>query len=117
MRIVQILKVLAFGDAIGNHVIALQKAFRENGIKTKIYAEVIDARLPEGTAEDYKLYERLRNINAGLSLIIIILRRRNILQDITGRGKSTVSRDWKMRRICRIRPHAVSRIPSIIKMI
>ena len=59
MRIVQILKVLAFGDAIGNHVIALQRAFRENRIKTKIYAEVIDARLPEGTAEDYGLYEEM----------------------------------------------------------
>lgn len=57
MRIIQVLKVLAFGDAIGNHVIALQKAFQGQGIRTKIYAEVIDARLPEGTAEDYQLYE------------------------------------------------------------
>ncbi len=57
MRIIQVLKVLAFGDAIGNHVVALQKAFQEKGIRTKTYAEVIDSRLPEGTAEDYRLYE------------------------------------------------------------
>lgn len=57
MRIVQILKVLAFGDAIGNHVIALQRAFRNNGIQSKIYAEVIDGRLPEATAEYYSAYQ------------------------------------------------------------
>ncbi len=57
MRVIQVLKVLAFGDAIGNHVIALQKAFQSQEIRTKIYAEVIDARLPEGTAENYQLYE------------------------------------------------------------
>ncbi len=58
MRIIQILKVLAFGDAIGNHVIALQREFKKQGIRAKIYAEVIDARIPEGTAEEYRLYRQ-----------------------------------------------------------
>lgn len=57
MRIIQILPVLAFGDAIGNHVIALSKALTQKGYKNKIYAETIDGRLPRGTAENIEYYE------------------------------------------------------------
>lgn len=52
MKIIQFLPTLAFGDAVGNDTIALQKAMRESGFDTRIYAEVVDSRLPEGTASD-----------------------------------------------------------------
>lgn len=52
MRIVQFLPTLAFGDAVGNDTVALQRAMRELGYETEIYAEVVDQRLPKGTAKD-----------------------------------------------------------------
>lgn len=50
MRVIQALPVIAFGDAIGNHTIALSKVIKDIGYETGIYAEVIDSRLPIGTA-------------------------------------------------------------------
>lgn len=50
MKIIQVLPSLAFGDAIGNHVLALKELFRNMGYDTEIYAEAIDQRLPENTA-------------------------------------------------------------------
>ena len=41
MRIVQILPVLAFGDAVGNDTRALKDALLEAGYETEIYAAVI----------------------------------------------------------------------------
>lgn len=58
MRIVQILKSLAYGDAIGNHVLALEKLFNDRKIENCIFAQVIDKRLPDDTAYDVRLYER-----------------------------------------------------------
>lgn len=52
MKIVQFLPTLAFGDAVGNDTVALQRAMRELGYETEIYAEVVDQRLPKGTASD-----------------------------------------------------------------
>ncbi|MDE7121072.1 MAG: glycosyltransferase, partial [Oscillospiraceae bacterium] len=52
MRIIQFVPTLAFGDAVGNDTIALQKAMRELGYKTRIYAEAVDQRLPKNTAQD-----------------------------------------------------------------
>lgn len=52
MRIIQFLPTLAFGDAVGNDTIALQKAMRELGYETRIYAEAVDQRLPRHTAQD-----------------------------------------------------------------
>ena len=52
MRIIQFLPTLAFGDAVGNDTIALQKAMRELGYETRIYAEAVDQRLPKSTAQD-----------------------------------------------------------------
>ena len=52
MRIIQFLPTLAFGDAVGNDTLALQKAMRELGYSTEIYAEAVDQRLPKGTAKD-----------------------------------------------------------------
>ena len=50
MRIVQLLPTLSFGDAIGNDTIALSGALKDMGIKSEIYAENIDKRLPRGIA-------------------------------------------------------------------
>lgn len=50
MRVIQALPVISFGDAIGNHSIALSKIIKDMGYETGIYAEVIDSRLPKGTA-------------------------------------------------------------------
>lgn len=52
MRIIQFLPTLAFGDAVGNDTVALQQAMRELGYETEIFAEVVDQRLPKGTAFD-----------------------------------------------------------------
>jgi glycosyltransferase involved in cell wall biosynthesis len=61
MRIVQILPVLAFGDAVGNDTRALKDALKEAGYDTDIYAAVIDERLPEGTAQPYDMLEKLED--------------------------------------------------------
>ena len=60
MKIIQVLPSLAFGDAIGNHVLALKELFQNMGYDTEIYAEAIDQRLPEKTA--YQIQE-LPNLN------------------------------------------------------
>lgn len=52
MKIVQFLPVIAFGDAVGNDTAALKRAITEMGYDTEIYAEVVDSRLPAGTAKD-----------------------------------------------------------------
>ncbi len=44
-RIVQILGTLSYGDAIGNHVIAIHRGLLEKGIQAEIYAESIDERI------------------------------------------------------------------------
>ncbi|MFR4351139.1 MAG: glycosyltransferase [Roseburia sp.] len=61
MRIVQILPVLAFGDAVGNDTRALKDALLEAGYDTEIYAAVIDERLPHGTAKPYDMLEKLED--------------------------------------------------------
>ncbi len=50
MRIIQMLPVLAFGDAIGNDTVTLKKTLQQAGYETEIYAEIIDGRLPKDTA-------------------------------------------------------------------
>lgn len=60
MRIVQILPVLAFGDAIGNDARALKGILCDAGYETEIYAESIDPRLPE---ESGKLLENMPVLN------------------------------------------------------
>ena len=61
MRIVQILPVLAFGDAVGNDTRALKDALLEAGYETEIYAAVIDERLPQGTAQPFDMLEKLED--------------------------------------------------------
>lgn len=53
MKIIQILPILAFGDAVGNDTRALADVLTEAGYNTKIYAEIIDDRIPKGTALPY----------------------------------------------------------------
>lgn len=57
MKIVQILPTLAYGDAIGNNVLALQEALKSAGYVTEIYAENIDKRLQHGIARNISKYK------------------------------------------------------------
>ena len=50
MKMIQLLPTIAYGDAVGNDTLAIDKIIREMGYETRIYAENIDPRLPEGTA-------------------------------------------------------------------
>ncbi|MCR5425844.1 MAG: glycosyltransferase family 4 protein [Lachnospiraceae bacterium] len=56
MRLIQMLTIVAFGDAISNHSIALRKRFEEAGVDSRIYAEAIDERVPEGIADTLEHY-------------------------------------------------------------
>ena len=51
------LPTLAYGDAIGNNVIAISDALKAAGYSTAIYAENIDRRLPARTAEKIKRFK------------------------------------------------------------
>lgn len=50
------LPVLAFGDAIGNDTVTLKNTLKNAGYDTEIYAQVIDGRLPVGTAKQVDEY-------------------------------------------------------------
>lgn len=50
MRIIQMVPTLAYGDAIGNHVFAIDKILREEGYETAIIAENISPRLDKSLA-------------------------------------------------------------------
>ncbi|SHK68041.1 Glycosyltransferase involved in cell wall bisynthesis [Anaerocolumna jejuensis DSM 15929] len=54
MKVFQILPTLAYGDAVSNDALAINKVFHENHYKTSIYAENIDSRLPKGLVSAYK---------------------------------------------------------------
>lgn len=60
MRIIQMLPTLAYGDAIGNDVLALDEALRKAGYETEIYAENIDKRLPKRCAKKASRYRDSR---------------------------------------------------------
>lgn len=51
MRVYQVLPTLALGDAVSNDAIALKSVIKQMGHETAIYAENIDTRLPEGSAQ------------------------------------------------------------------
>ena len=57
MNIYQVLPSLAYGDAIGNNVLALNEALKEAGYQTQIYAENIDPRLSNGNVKPIKDYK------------------------------------------------------------
>lgn len=51
MRIIQVLPVLSYGDAVGSDTLAIRKVIREMGIETEIrYTDRMDNRFPAGTA-------------------------------------------------------------------
>ncbi len=52
MKIIQMLPTIAFGDAIGNHTLALNQMIKNMGYDTEIYAEAVDQRLPSGIAKE-----------------------------------------------------------------
>ena len=53
MKIIQLLPTLAYGDAIGNDVLAINALLHNLGIETKIYAIEIDKRMPGDIAESF----------------------------------------------------------------
>lgn len=55
-RVVQILPALLYGDAVGNDVLALDRMLRDEGLKTGIYSEMTDGRIPKGVAKSIDLY-------------------------------------------------------------
>lgn len=59
MRIFQLLPVIAFGDAVGNDTRALKNALSAAGYETEIYADVVDGRLPKGTARRYDMMPKV----------------------------------------------------------
>ncbi len=128
MRIVQILPVLAFGDAVGNDTRALKDALSEAGYETEIYAAVIDERLPQGTAQPFerlgkltandiviyhlsnghRLNYEIEKLGGKKVIFITILRRSVILKNITGMHVPTACREsrrrsaWQRRRTMRL---------------
>mgnify|MGYP000760575389 CR=1 FL=1 len=70
MKIYQLLPTLAFGDAVSNDALALEKVIREMGYKTEIFAESIDARLPKGSA---KFVEKLPRLTAVINISSFLL--------------------------------------------
>lgn len=57
MKIYQLLPTLAFGDAVSNDALALEKVIQKMGYKTEIFAESIDARLPRAVQSLWKAAE------------------------------------------------------------
>ncbi len=59
MRIAQLVPTLLMGDAVGNNCLAIDRILREAGYDASLYAENIDARLPEGAAAHLSTMGRL----------------------------------------------------------
>ncbi|MBR3356631.1 MAG: glycosyltransferase family 4 protein [Solobacterium sp.] len=57
MKIIQMLPCLTHGDAIGNEVIAIDRALKSNGYKSVIYAEILDYRLESTDSKTIKEWE------------------------------------------------------------
>lgn len=51
MRILQLMPTLAYGDAVGNDALAIHRLLEDKGYETKIYAQIIDERIPGGIAQ------------------------------------------------------------------
>lgn len=52
MKVIQLIPVVAFGDAVSNDARAIKSLLKKAGYDTELYAEAIDARLPAGTAKE-----------------------------------------------------------------
>ena len=53
MQVIQLLPTIAYGDAVGNDVLAVSKIIHKMGFKTAIYAENIDARVKDDNVFHY----------------------------------------------------------------
>lgn len=58
--VLQLLPTIAYGDAVSNDTLALEKVIQKMGYKTGIYAETIDMRFPKGTAKEYRKMPKLK---------------------------------------------------------
>ncbi|WP_124065163.1 glycosyltransferase [Clostridium sp. E02] len=65
MKIYQIVTALGYGDAVGNNIIALMDALRQEGYETGVYAETIDVRIG--------------NINIGLIQDMPLMKKEDII--------------------------------------
>lgn len=59
MRVIQIIPTLAYGDAVGNDTLALEKVLKDMGYKTQIYAESIAPPLDAKAALDIRKLQGL----------------------------------------------------------
>lgn len=59
MRIVQVIPTLAYGDAVGNDTLALERVIKDMGYKTQIYAESIVPPMDYRMASDIKKLQGL----------------------------------------------------------
>ncbi len=71
MKIIQVVPTLAFGDAVGNDVIALKKIILDKGYKTEIYASNIDNRVPAKIARPISDLKNLKNDDIIISHVSI----------------------------------------------
>ena len=60
MRVIQLVDNISYGDAIGNHVAALDGVFNAAGIRTELYANRIDKRFPKGTAKPVRKLKHVK---------------------------------------------------------
>ena len=60
VKVIQVLPTLAYGDGVGNDTLAMDTILKKHGYKTKVYAENIDRRRPEGIAEPVERMPRLK---------------------------------------------------------
>ena len=59
-RVIQVVASLNFGDAVGNDVMAIKQALKENGYITEIYATTIHKKIPDGTARKIQWLPELK---------------------------------------------------------
>lgn len=59
MRILQVVTSLAFGDAVGNDALAIDRILRENGYETGIFCHSYDKRIKSGTVHSIKQLPKL----------------------------------------------------------
>lgn len=57
MRVIQMLPILAYGDAVGNDTLTLGETLKANGYDTKIYAQHIDKRIQSSLTDLIENYE------------------------------------------------------------
>ena len=60
MKIIQMLPSMAYGDAIGNDVLALYDVLKKNHYETEIYAQNIDPRLPKKLVSSIEKVPKLK---------------------------------------------------------